>query len=177
MNKSAVAKRYAEALFEAAKGQGQIDSVEAELTAVVGAFNEHPELQAIMNHPSISAEQKKEQLKAVFGAHVSNLVTNFLLVLVDKNRFDELQGIQQDFVDLVDKALGRTKVVVETAVPLTEEEMTTLKSTLGANGKGVDLKTEVNAALIGGAKLRVGDRVYDYSVAGQLERFRQSLKY
>ena len=177
MKKSAVAKRYAEALFEAAKGQGQIDSVEAELAAVVGAFQEHPQLKAIMNHPGISGEQKKEQLKTLFGAHVSQLVINFLQLLVDKNRQDQLAGIQEEYVAMVDKAQGRTKAVIETAVPLTEEEMTTLKTTLGANGKAVDLTAEVNTLLIGGAKVRVGDRVYDYSVAGQLERFRQSLKY
>lgn len=177
MKNPAAAKRYADALFDVAKAKGQVESVEQEYAGVVAALREHPELNNILLHPSISQDVKKQQFIGLFEGHVSALVLNFLQVLFDARRQDTIEDIYEEYVRLVDTYRGVVKAQVETAVPLTEEELTTLKNTLGANGKQVKVSATVNPALIGGAKVRVGDRVLDYSVAGQLERFRQTLKY
>jgi F-type H+-transporting ATPase subunit delta len=177
MKNTVVAKRYADALFEVAEAQGAVDKVEQELAAITAALKEHPKLKHLLLHPGISGDVKKDQLVSLFGNHVSNIVTNFLKVLVDANRQDALEGIYAAYSDRVDQAKGRTKAYVETAVPLSEGELDLLKQKLAKNGGEVQLTTVVNPALIGGAKIRVGGRVFDYSVASQLDRFRQSLNY
>lgn len=177
MKNPAVAKRYAEALFDVAKAKGQVESVEQEYAGVFAALQEHPELNNILMHPSINHDVKKQQFVGLFEGRVSETVLNFLKLLFDARRQDTIASIYEEYVRLADEYRGVIKAHVETAVPITEEELTTLKNTLGANGKQVRVTSTVNPALIGGAKVRVGDRVLDYSVAGQLERFRQTLKY
>jgi F-type H+-transporting ATPase subunit delta len=177
MKNPAVAKRYADALFDVVNKQGQIDTVEAEYAGVVQALREHPELGNILAHPSISQQVKKEQFIALFDGRVSLTLLNFLKVLFDARRQESIEEVYEEFVRSADSFRGVVKAQVETAVPLTEEELTTLKNTLGANGKQVAVTATVNPALIGGARVRVGDRVLDYTVVGQLERFRQTLKY
>jgi F-type H+-transporting ATPase subunit delta len=177
MKNPAVAKRYADALFDVVNKQGQIDTVEGEYASVVQALREHPELSNILSHPSISQQVKKEQFIALFDGRVSETLLNFLKVLFDARRQEAIEEIYEEFVRSADSFRGVVKAQVETAVPLTEEELTTLKNTLGANGKQAAVTATVNPALIGGARVRVGDRVLDYTVAGQLERFRQTLKY
>jgi F-type H+-transporting ATPase subunit delta len=176
MTNANVAQRYAAALFEVAKEQNNVEAVEQELKAVTDVLNAHPDLVAILEHPGISLEAKKQQITELFGGRVSTTVLNFLKVLFDARRQDALASVYSEFVRLSDAAQNRVKATVETAVPLTEDELNTLKNTLGAKGS-VEVTTVVNPALIGGARVRVGDRVYDYTVAGQLNRFRQTLKY
>lgn len=177
MSNPAVAKRYAEALFDVANSQGQIDAVEKELAGVVGVLEAHPALNNLMQSPSLSIDVKKQQLTDLFGGRVSNTVLNFLKLLFDSRRQDAIIGIYNEFVRLVDQALGRVKATVESATPLTEDEVKTLQEKLGTNGKQVEIATKVNPSLLGGLRVRVGDRVLDYSVATRLERFRATLKY
>ncbi|MBL0385440.1 F0F1 ATP synthase subunit delta [Tumebacillus sp. ITR2] len=177
MKNATVAKRYAEALFEVAQQQGNADTVQAELSAITDALKAHPELEQMLLHPSISTEVKKKQMNELFNGRVSAIVMNFIQLLLDRRRQEDLHSIAEEFTVLADKASGRVKVKVESATPLSEEEISTLKNTLGANGKQIEVTATVNPALIGGAKVRVGDTVFDYTVAAQLERFRQTLKY
>jgi F-type H+-transporting ATPase subunit delta len=177
MSNPAVAKRYAEALFDVANTQGQIDTVEQELAGIVDVLHAHPALNNLLQTPSLSVEVKKQQITDLFGNRVSAIVLNFLKLLFDSRRQDAVTGIYNEFVRLVDKARNRVKATVESATPLTDEELQTLTEKLGTNGQQVAITTKVNPALIGGLKVRVGDRVFDYSVVTRLERFRQSLKY
>ena len=176
MTNTAVAKRYAEALFDVAKGKNLIDAVESELKGIADVLSAHPELGAILTSPSISVDVKKQQIKDLFGGRVSDIVLNFLQLLFDARRQEIITAVYSEYVRLTDAHHARIKAHVETAVPLTEDELNSLKSKLGANGKTVELSTVVNPALVGGARVRVGDRVFDYTVVGQLNRFAQSLK-
>jgi F-type H+-transporting ATPase subunit delta len=177
MKNTAVAKRYAEALYSVASERGQADAVEQDLKGILEVLNSHPELVNILEHPGISIDAKKKQVAELFQGRVSDLVLNFLNLLFDRRRQDAIAEMYKEYVELANAARGRIKAEVESAVPLSEEELNELKSKLGANGKQVDVATKVNPALIGGLKVRVGDRVFDYTVSGQLERFRQTLKY
>ncbi|HEU4962403.1 MAG TPA: F0F1 ATP synthase subunit delta [Bacilli bacterium] len=176
MKTSPVAKRYAEALYDVAKEKGLLEAVEKDLAGVAGALADHPQLANILVHPNISLDAKKQQIKDLFAGRVSDVVLNFLLVLFDARRQGEIGNVYNEFVRLADAARGVVKAEVETAVSLTEEELNSIKEKLSANGKQVDVKMTVNPALIGGAKVRLGDQVLDYSVAGQLASFRQSLQ-
>jgi F-type H+-transporting ATPase subunit delta len=177
MSNSAVAKRYAEALFDVANSQGQTNAVEQELTSIVDVLRSHPALNNLLQSPSLSVEVKKQQVTDLFGGRVSDTVLNFLKVLFDSRRQDDIFGINDEFARLLDKAQNRVKATVESAAPLTEQEVQTLTEQLGTNGKQVNITTKVNPALIGGLRVRVGDRVFDYSVKTRLERFRATLKY
>lgn len=173
----AAAKRYAEALFSLAQDQKNIDGVEADLSVILAALHEHPELKRILQHPAISAVEKKQQVTKLFGQAVSQTVLNFFHLLLDRRREDQLTGIYEQFVRMADQARGRVKVHVETAVSMSEPELKDLGEKLGAAcGKQLDVTSSVNADLIAGARFKVGDRVIDASVKGQLDRLQQNLK-
>jgi len=176
MKNTVVAKRYAGALFEVANAKGAVDQAEQELVVIVSALQENPKMMDILNAPSIGTDVKQQQVTTLFEGRLSDIVLNFVRLLVDRRRQGALAAIAQEFTRLADAARGRVKATVESAVPLSDEELQVLKQQLGKNGQQVDVTTQVNPSLIGGARVRVGDRVLDYSVAGQLDRFRQTLK-
>jgi F-type H+-transporting ATPase subunit delta len=177
MKDGAVAKRYANALFAAASEKADVVAVEKELVETLELWRSQPELPRFLAHPTVSRAVKKETVAKLFGGRVSQLVLNFLYVLLDHRRETHLPQIVAEYQKRVDEAVGRIHAQVETALPLSEEEARELEAQLARKtGKEVSLRLEVNPALIGGARVRVGDRVWDASLLGRLERFRGQLK-
>ncbi|BCJ87722.1 F0F1 ATP synthase subunit delta [Effusibacillus dendaii] len=173
----AVAKRYADALYSIAKEQNKLDEIKSELSLIVNALEEHPQLKRILQHPAISVEVKKKQTKEVFGQVVSGVVSNFLSLLLDRHRENQLAGIYKEYSRLVDEASGRIKAHIETAAQITETELEELNNRLTTQfGKKIDLTASVNSSLIAGARLTIGDRVIDASVQGKLAHFSETLK-
>ncbi|MDI3256873.1 MAG: F0F1 ATP synthase subunit delta [Kyrpidia sp.] len=177
MKDGVVAKRYAAALLEAARETSGVENVEKELAAVLDVWNAEPEMVDFLDHPTVSREAKKRLVARVFGERVSRPVLNFLYVLLDHRRQDTLPQIIAQYRRKVDEVLGRIHAEIETALPVSDEEAREWKSRLARKtGKDVSLRLDVNPALIGGARLRVGDRVWDATISGRLERFRGQLK-
>jgi F-type H+-transporting ATPase subunit delta len=82
-----LARRYAKALVQIGSEDGLIDRFRDELTAIERIFSANADLKAVFANPAFTAEQKKEIMKdLVATAKCSELVGNFLLLLVDKNR-------------------------------------------------------------------------------------------
>lgn len=174
---NAVAKRYANALFAVAQEQNNIDEIESDLAFVVSTLDGHPQFRRILQHPAISAAEKKKQVGELFGKAVSASVLNFLYLLLDRGRESELNGIYEQYVSLADSTRGRVKAHIETARSLPNDELKALEEKLGAQcGLKMELSSSVNEDLIAGARLKMGDRIIDASVKGQLDRFHQSFK-
>jgi len=96
--------------------------------------------------------------------------------LIDKRRYDILPEVPECYKELVDSHRGIVSVQVRSAVPLTEEEKERLSEVLARSlRKQVRLETNVDPSLIGGVMLRIGDRLLDGSVKGQLNLLRQRL--
>lgn len=174
---SRVAKRYAVALFSLAVERNLMEQVEADLQTVSKTLNEFPDMRRILQSPVVDKEAKKAQVRQVFGASVTPIVLNFLQLLLDRHRENQLEAIRQEYERQADEKRGRVKGHLETAVPVAEAEVAAVEKQLGAAiGKTVQLTASVNPELLAGVRVRMGDRVYDASVRGQLERFRESLR-
>jgi F-type H+-transporting ATPase subunit delta len=172
-----VAKRYADALYTLAVERDIVEQVEADLVTVTKTLEEYPEMARFLLNPVINAKVKKDQVRQLFGTVLSPIVVNFLQLLLDRHRENQLQAIKREYVRRVDEARERVKAHIETAYPLAETELVSVEQKLGAScGKTVQLTASVNPDLIAGARIRIGDRVLDASVKGQLDRFRESLK-
>jgi F-type H+-transporting ATPase subunit delta len=173
----AVAKRYANALYAAAKEKGALRRVEEDLALAAGVLGEDREIASFLAHPGIPVETKKQYVETALSDHVSPLVLNFLKVLFDKRRESFLGVIQKEFSRMCDREEGRIKARVQTAVALDPEERERLRATLASSlGKEVTVQASVNPGLIGGAWIQIGDRVFDGSVRGNLDRFRKRLQ-
>lgn len=173
----AVARRYADALFEVAQEHGWLDELEKDLDTCAALFGEHEQLQMLFSHPRFSSSDKKQVLAAVLGEAVKKQTMNLLKLLIDRDRFDLLDEIREEYVRFANEARGIEDAVVTTAAPLDEKEIQTLAQELGEKlEKKLRLQTKVNPELIGGLHVKIGTRVYDGSIRGKLSRFVSQLE-
>lgn len=172
-----VAKRYAKALFELAAAQQAVSEVEAELKLIVGALEQDPEIEQFLSLPSIDPEKKIAVLKAAFGDRVSGLVLNTIQILVRRRRSDILKDVSEAYTKIAGESLGQTQATVYAAQSLTDEELAALTSQFGQMiGKKIIAQQVVEPSLLGGVQVRIGDRLYDGSLSGKLERLQKSFK-
>nr|6N2Y_I Chain I, ATP synthase subunit delta [Bacillus sp. PS3]6N2Z_I Chain I, Bacillus PS3 ATP synthase subunit delta [Bacillus sp. PS3]6N30_I Chain I, Bacillus PS3 ATP synthase subunit delta [Bacillus sp. PS3] len=176
MNQEVIAKRYASALFQIALEQGQLDRIEEDVRAVRQALAENGEFLSLLSYPKLSLDQKKALIAEAF-AGVSTPVQNTLLLLLERHRFGLVPELAEQFLALVDDARGIAKAVAYSARPLTDEELRALSDVFAQKvGKQtLEIENIIDPELIGGVRLRIGNRIYDGSVSGQLERIRRQL--
>lgn len=175
MRQSKIARVYAVALYEAAKEENRVAEVRRDLGAFAAAVKESTELRQFLVAEEISDFQKKKVLLDL-TENGDELVRNFLLLLVDKSRESELMDIYDGFVELVEEEEGLLHVEVVTAVPLAASLQEMLKEKIESSlHKTVEMTVTVDEEILGGLKLRIGDRVADASVRHRLERLRELL--
>ncbi len=175
MSEGKIARVYATALYEAAGEEGRLEEVRRDLGEFVGATEASAELRRLLVTEEISDAKKKEVLLELTDGG-DELVRNLLRILVDKSRESEVAGIYRAFVELVERAQGLVHVEVVSAVPLVPAVVEQLRAKIASSlGKTVELTLSIDKEILGGLRLRIGDRVADATVRHQLERLRESL--
>lgn len=170
----AVAKRYAVALFEIAKETSQLDSLEAELQMVSNTLKEHPELLNLLYSPRIDLQVKKEIFNQIFASRLSTTMLNFMNLLIDRHREKELDSISAYYTRLANEKRGMEDALVTTVQPLSDQEGESLKEHFGKlTGKKIRIQNVVDPSILGGMIVQIGDRLFDGSVAGKLQRFKR----
>jgi F-type H+-transporting ATPase subunit delta len=171
-----VASVYAKALLGAAEAKGQTDTVLGELQAVAAAIAANPKFEDVLSSALVTPEEKVQILERTFGAKVSPLMLDFLKVLSQHGRLEVTRAVADVFQQLYNELRGRVPVTVLTATPLDASQTQTLDASLRRIlGGEPQMQSEVDPSLIGGVVLRVGDTVYDGSVARQLEQVREQM--
>ncbi|MDQ0232120.1 F0F1 ATP synthase subunit delta [Metabacillus malikii] len=176
MSKELIAKRYAVALFQLAQEQNQVDKIESDLLVVKEVFAANKELFNVFNHPKVSADTKKSILKDSFSA-LSEQVVNTLYLLVDRHRIANINEIVSYFVEIANEARGTEDAIVYSVRPLTDVELSAISTSFAKKIGKVSLRLQniVDKNLLGGVKLRIGNRIYDGSISGKLERIERQL--
>ncbi len=168
---------YAEAFYGAAEKAGAADAVLSEFESlIVDVLDREPRFETLLGSALISHEEKIGILDRTLGPVASKLMLDFLKVVSRHGRLDCLRAIHRQFHAVYDKARGRVPVELITAAPVSDAEAAAIAKTLEAviSGEPV-LRRRTDPALIGGAVVRVGDTVYDGSIARQLENVRQKM--
>lgn len=168
---------YAEAILDAAEAAGQTEALLDEFDVLVsGVLDPYPALEEILGSALVSHEEKLGILDRVFHKTLSPLLLNSLKVISRHDRLDCLRAIHAQLHVLYDRLRGRIPVRLSTAAPIDDalaaQITENLRRLLG--GQPI-LSRGVDPALIGGAVVRVGDTVYDGSVAAQLENVRKQM--
>ncbi|MFC5711507.1 F0F1 ATP synthase subunit delta [Thalassorhabdus alkalitolerans] len=173
---SAIANRYGVALFQLAKEKGTLTQIGDELNAVQKVFQDNKKLQGLLNHPKVDMEKKKEVIKESFSP-LSSTVRNTLLLLLERNRIDEVLPMVDKFQALADDEQGVGRAIAYTVKPLNEEEQKRISESFAKKvGKQtLYIENRIDNSLIGGVKLRIGDKIFDGSVKGQLTRIEREL--
>ena len=167
-------KLYAKALLGAAGDQAE--AVLAELDSLLDdVLARLPDLRAVLDSPRVSHQEKEEMLNKAFQGKMSDTLLNFLKVCSRRRRLDALEVMRRAGHAQLNEMMGRIEVQVATAAPVEPSRLDSLKQQLSQLlGSDVVLSTEVDPELLGGLVVRVGDTVYDGSVANRLERFRDA---
>lgn len=178
MINNTLAKRYAKALVQLGSEGGLIDRFRDELATFDGIFSANNELRAAFADPALTQDQKKNIMKELIGkVACSELVGNFLMLLVDKNRVAFLGQIVQTYEKLADEFSGVIRPVIKTAFPLDDSQISAIQDALEKKtGKKVVAQMVVDTTLLGGVVTQIGDIAYDNSVKTQLKRIKDILQ-
>jgi F-type H+-transporting ATPase subunit delta len=169
------ARVYAEALFDVAKDKGKLDAVRGELAQFVDAVDGNRELQVFFFSPYFSSAEKVAGLKrAVSGADAE--LVNFLELLIEKQRMPEIFRIRRQLDELWKHENRRIDVTVTSAVTLEPAVVEKVGEEIERQtGQKVDLSSRVDAEILGGIVLQVGNKVLDASIRSRLEKLRKSV--
>ncbi|MBI2354499.1 MAG: F0F1 ATP synthase subunit delta [Deltaproteobacteria bacterium] len=178
MINNTIARRYAKAMVQLGSEGGLIDRFREELAVIERLFSANTELRAAFANPAITLEQKKEIMKGLVAkAQSSELVANFLLLLVDKNRVAFLDQIVQTYERLADEQSGVIRPVIKTAFDLDQAQVAAIQGALEKQtGKRVVPQVVVDPDLLGGVVTQIGDTAFDNSVKTQLKRIQDILQ-
>jgi len=168
---------YAKSLLGAAESEGQLDAVIADLdTLVTEVLDRFPDFEKVLASALIKHEQKSALIDRSLGSSFSPLLVRFLKVVARHGRLDTLRAIHYEAHKLYDDVRGLVRVDMSTATavngPLLENLKTAISKMLG---RKLEIEPSVDPKLIGGVVLKVGDTVYDGSVARQLAQVRQQM--
>jgi F-type H+-transporting ATPase subunit delta len=166
-------RRYAEAAFQLATRDGSIETWRRELEQAGAATD--GQLMDVLANPALPLDERLEAANRVF-ANLGQSVRNLIFLLVRRHRIEQLPRVVAEFIRLDERRQGIVHANATSAAPLTDLEVKALTARLEQmTGGRIALETDVDAALLGGLIVRVGDRLIDGSVRGRLERLRNQL--
>jgi F-type H+-transporting ATPase subunit delta len=168
------AKRYAEAAFDLALRDGDLDAWSGALSQI-GSFMSEADIRRVLENTRVPQETKQRLIEAGLG-NLPKLLLNLARLLVRKNRTALAAEIAAQFARLVEEQRGVAHARAVTAVPLSDQEKQALAQRLERDtGQRAILATEVDPTLIGGVVVQIGDRLVDASTRHRLEALRESL--
>lgn len=172
-----ISKTYGDALFELAVEESKVDVLLEEIQQLQEILKENSDFGKLMAHPKIIKEEKLQVAENVFKGRISDELMGFLLIIISKDRYQEIDEILEYFVTEVKKYKGIGVATVTTAVPLKEEQCKKIEQKLldTTDYKKMEMHYQVDAALIGGMVIRIGDRVVDSSISTKLNELQKEL--
>ncbi len=163
---------YAEALLALSRSLQAVDTTATHLSLILESLERSEKLENFLNNPLFAAKVKKSVLNELFANQVNPHVLHFLYVLVDRRRIVLLKSVIQHYFDLADKLRLVTVVEVITALPLNDLQKEAVQKKLKhmTASNEVRLIEQVDSDLIGGLIVKIGSKVIDMSISGQLSQ-------
>lgn len=163
--------RYTQAIYQIV-----VDRWQGDLNKVAAAVAGDGALAALLNDPNRDAAAKIAALDAVLPADLPAEVANFVRLLVQEGDFALLPQVTAALAQTGKGGGGPIKADIVSAVELTPDEQQEMRAKLTqAYGEGIVFTFAVDPSLMGGLRVRVGDKLIDTSVASRLALLRESL--
>lgn len=170
--------RYATALFDLARQQGQLTAVESSLKTVSTAMGESADLSALVKSPLVGRDDAARAIAALVPVlGLDPLTANFLGVLAQNRRLGDLPAIIRAFRDLAARSRGETNAEVVSAHPLDDAQVDALKQQLRHRvGREVAIDLKVDPTLLGGLVVKIGSQMIDSSIKTRLNTLAYAMK-
>ena len=176
MKADPIVSAYAESLFRLASAEEVVERVEEELHEIERLYSDNPEMKEFINNPRVKAEGKKDALVELLGDKLSRITLNHMHLLIDQERGRMLPKVAEEFYRLAGEARAKVTAEVITAVPISDGTREQLGETLKKlTKKDVYLRARVDESILGGAVVRVGDKVLDGSVRSKLNQLKKQM--
>ena len=174
---SKVAKRYAQGLLNFTQESGQTDAVFGEMGDIVKTIEKSRELQNFFSSPIIDVKKKVSIALEIFK-DFSPVTKSLLQLIIKHGRENQMQNIAQEFINKVEDMKGVQRITLTSATQLSSENISNiLKSTdLVNHDQKFEIKSIINADLLGGYILRVGDQQIDNSVKSKLNKLKKEFQ-
>ncbi|OGO80746.1 MAG: ATP synthase F1 subunit delta [Clostridiales bacterium GWC2_40_7] len=174
---SLVEKRYAEALIGIAVEKKSIDVFLQDLETFAKAYSDEPGFKDFLVNPQNRMSLKKDIINNAFNGRIESDIINFVSLLLDKGRIKYMPEIYEEFSRLADEKRSILNIKVITATPLDEIQINTIADKYRKlyNAASVKAHVKVDANLIGGVKVIIGDKVTDVSVKSRLSELQRLL--
>ena len=172
-----VSKTYGDALFELSLEEKKEDILFEEAKIFLEVIKKDDELVKFMKHPKIVKEEKIKTGKNIFENHFSGEFAGFLLVLIQKDRFSEVEKTLEYFVGRMKEHKKIGVAYVSTAAPLSDAQKEKVCARLleTTDFETFEMNYTVDETLLGGMVIRVGDRVVDTSIKNKLRSLSKQL--
>lgn len=172
-----VAKVYSDALFDLALEKKEMNQVAEEIQVLKDTLAQNSELLQFLNHPKVSNEEKIQTIEEIFRDRFSDTTVGFLVIIVTKGRYNELNAILDYFLEEVREYHNIGRATVTSATELTEEQKQKVVNKLLASTSYVEfiMDYKVDPSIIGGLIIRIGDRVVDSSIKSKIELMKKDL--
>lgn len=176
MNDGAI-RGYAQAILDVAEAEGVLADVEDELFAFRGTLEANPDLVQGISDVAIPASRRQQLVEELLGGRALPQTVQLVSFVVGGGRGRVLQDVITEFLDLAAARKSSAVAEVRAAADLSDDQKSKLAAALHkATGKTVEVRVQVDPAVIGGIVVRVGDQVVDGTVRTQLNRFREGLR-
>lgn len=178
MTVSEVSHRYAQALFEIAKDQQQVESVLEQIREIKEILFRNPEILTYLQSPLFKSDQKVMVLaESIKGKGLLAEVESFLLLLTKKNRISLFSEILHAFQELTDEANQVTRGTVWSALPLAQEDRKAIEEKVSSyTQKNVILAYKEDPSILGGLVAKIGSFTFDDTLVTHLKRLKEELK-
>lgn len=175
MSELTVASRYAKSIIDLAQEQKALEAVNNDVVDLLKTLKANAQLAAVLSNPIISHQKKLGILTALFEGKMNKITLEFFKLMINKGRGNVLFATAQEFVNQYDVLKHITQATVVSAAPLSEtNKAQILAEVKAAVGGEVTLDAKVDASLIGGFVLTVGDRQIDTSIANNLRKLKKN---
>ncbi len=175
MLKGAIARRYAEAIFQIARRQNTVDRTLEDVQGISQLFG-HRKLSYLLREPKIPAARKEKVLREALTSYVLPTSLNLALLIVQRELVEAMQNIATELEGLVLDYRNQAIAEVTTAAEMDEAEGTQVKQALEhTTGRNIIMHTRVDPEIMGGIVARVGDQIIDGSIRNRLHVLQQQL--
>lgn len=173
MKNLTVARRYARALYELAEETRTVDDMLQAMSNLNHAMTHTAELRPALLNPMIKPEDKRALVSTVTS---NKLVLRFVELLARRKRMDLLSAVHELLGEMNDTKKNVRRALVKSALPLTDQQKRDIESGLARSMGGTVIgRFDIDASLLGGVRVQMGDKVLDATVRGRLDNMRHAL--
>ena len=167
---------YARALYAAAEAEGALPKVEAELYDFAKALEARTDLREALTDAAVPAERRTAVVAELLSERAHPTTVALVNFVIEAGRARDLTRIVEELSRVAAEERQHVVAEVRSAVPLDEARRSQLEGALSrATGRTVEVRVVVDPAVVGGAVARVGDEVFDGSIATRLREAKQQL--